>query len=61
MIFGKPCHIPKTTRTVLSVTIISNIYQNKNENQAMGLGDQSKIVMLVKFIAEQGAIDISQL
>ena len=27
----------------------------------MGCGIQSKIVMLVKFIAEQGAIDISQL
>ena len=46
---------------VLSATVISNIYQNKNENQAMGLGVQSTIAMLVKFIAEQGAIDISQL
>ena len=27
----------------------------------MGLGVQSEIAMLVKFIAEQGAIDISQL
>ena len=36
-------------------------YQNKNENQAMRLGVQSKIVMLVKCIAEQGAVDISRL
>ena len=35
--------------------------KTKIENQAMRLGVQSKIVMLVKFIAEQGAIDISRL
>ena len=35
--------------------------KNKNENQAMGLGVQFKIAMFVIFIAEQGAIDMSQL
>ena len=47
--------------TVYFKTVPVFIYQNKNENQAMGLGVQSNIVMLVKFIAEQGTIDISQL
>ena len=41
--------------------MLSKTFTKKNENQAMSLGVQFKIVMLVKFIAEQGAIDISQL